>query len=140
MALKRSSFTDIDAYIATFPPEIQAILERIRTTIHAAAPDATEAISYQIPTFKLNGNLVHFAAFQQHIGLYPPVKGDAKLEREVAPYAGEKGNLRFPLDQPIPYELIVRIVRHRVKQSPPKPPAKRSRAGKQRRAAGSSPG
>lgn len=115
----------IDEYIAGFPPAVQAILERIREIVRAAAPGAQEAMSYQIPTFKLNGNLVHFAAFQHHIGFYPPVKGDAALEKAVAPYAGEKGNLRFPLDRPVPYELIERIVKLRVTQSPPKPSAKR---------------
>ncbi len=121
--------TTIDEYIAGFPPAVQAILGRIREIVRAAAPGAQEAMSYQIPTFKLNGNLVHFAAFQHHIGLYPPAKGDAVLERELAPYAGEKGNLRFPLDQPIPYELIARIVKLRVAQSPPKAEARRPGRG-----------
>ena len=106
----------IDEYIAMFPPAVQEVLEKIRLTIRAAAPAAQEAISYQIPTFKLNGNLVHFAAFKAHIGFYPPVKGDAKLVKAVSPYAGPKGNLRFPLDQPIPYDLIKRIAKLRVKQ------------------------
>jgi uncharacterized protein YdhG (YjbR/CyaY superfamily) len=119
----------IDEYIAGFPPAVQALLERIREIVRAAAPGAQEAMSYQIPTFKLNGNLVHFAAFQHHIGFYPPVKGDADMERAVAPYAGEKGNLRFPLDRPIPYELIARIVRLRVAQSPPKAGARRPGRG-----------
>src|ERR1700677_601907 len=95
--------TNIDEYIALFSPEVQAILEKIRGIVKNAAPDAQETISYRIPTFKLNGALVHFAAFQRHIGFYPPVRGDAKLEKEIASYRGEKGNLRFPLDRPIPY-------------------------------------
>jgi uncharacterized protein YdhG (YjbR/CyaY superfamily) len=117
----------IDEYIAGFSPEVQAILERIRATIRKAAPDAQETISYRIPAFTLNGILVYFAAFKQHIGLYPPVKGDARLERAIAPYAGEKGNLRFPLDQPIPYGLIERIVKLRVKQNLEKAAAKRKK-------------
>ncbi len=108
---------NVDEYIATFSPQVQAVLERIRTTVRRTAPDAQEIISYKIPAFTLNGILVYFAAFKKHIGLYPPVKGDAKLEKAISPYAGEKGNLRFPLDQPIPYDLIKRIVKLRVKQN-----------------------
>ena len=108
---------NIDEYIATFSPEIRAILEKIRLTIRTAAPDAEEAISYRMPTFEQNGVLVHFAAFKNHIGLYPPVRGDEELGEALAPYAGEKGNLRFPLDQPIPYGLIERIVKHKLKQN-----------------------
>jgi uncharacterized protein YdhG (YjbR/CyaY superfamily) len=107
----------IDEYNAGFPPEKRAILEKIRTTIRNAAPDAKEVISYRMPTFTQNGVLVHYAAFKKHIGLYPPVSGDAELEAALAPYAGEKGNLRFPLDQPIPYDLIARIVKHKLKQN-----------------------
>src|SRR4249919_2865079 len=116
MATGRAKAESIDEYIAAFSPEVQVILERIRLTISTAAPDAQEAISYQIPTFKLNGALVYFAAFKNHIGFYPPVSGDARLKKAVSLYAGEKGNLRFPLDQPIPYGLIARIVKLRVKQ------------------------
>ena len=107
---------NIDEYTAAFTPEIQSILEKIRATIRKAAPDATEKISYGMPTFALSGNLVHFAAFKNHIGLYPPVKGDAKLQSDIAPYKGEKGNLKFPLDKPIPHALIARIVKFRVKE------------------------
>ena len=107
----------IDDYNAGFPPEKRAILEKIRTTIRDAAPDAKEVISYRMPTFTRDGVLVHYAAFKNHIGLYPPVSGDAQLESALAPYAGEKGNLRFPLDQPIPYDLIGRIVKHKLKQN-----------------------
>jgi uncharacterized protein YdhG (YjbR/CyaY superfamily) len=107
---------NIDEYIASFPAEIQAILEKIRATIRKAAPAAQEKISYGIPTFALSGNLIHFAAFKNHIGLYPPVKGDAKLQAAIAPYKGEKGNLKFPLDQPIPYALIGRIAKSRAKE------------------------
>jgi uncharacterized protein YdhG (YjbR/CyaY superfamily) len=108
---------DIDDYIAAFSPEIQSILQKIRVTIQKAAPDAAETISYQIPTFVLHGNLVHFAAFKSHIGFYPPVKGDEKLRQELSIYAGEKGNLRFPLDERIPYALIRRIVKARVREN-----------------------
>lgn len=117
MATGRVTPQSIDEYIAAFSPEVQAILEKIRSTIRNAAPDARETISYQMPAFTLNGVLVYFAAFKKHIGLYPPVSGDAELETAISPYAGEKGNLRFPLDQPIPYELIERIVKLRAKQN-----------------------
>ncbi len=86
-------------------------------TIRQAAPDAQETISYNIPAFTLDGALVYFAAFRKHIGFYPPVRGDANLEKAIGTYAGKKGNLQFPLDQPIPYDLIQRIVKLRVKQS-----------------------
>jgi uncharacterized protein YdhG (YjbR/CyaY superfamily) len=111
----------------TEAPEVQAILQRIRRTISDAAPDAQETISYHMPTFTQSGVLVHFAAFKKHIGFYPPVTGDARLEKAIAPYAGEKGNLRFPLDQPIPYGLIERIVKLRVKQNLAKAAAKRKK-------------
>jgi uncharacterized protein YdhG (YjbR/CyaY superfamily) len=117
MTTGRTAPKSIDEYIAAFCPEVQAILERVRLTISNAAPDAQETISYQIPTFILSGALVHFAAFKHHIGFYPPVKGDARLEKAISKYAGEKGNLRFPLGQPIPYGLIERIVKLRVKQN-----------------------
>ncbi len=120
----RKSPRSIDEYITAFSPEIRAILERIRSTISKAAPRAQETISYGIPTFTLNGALVYFAAFKEHIGFYPPVKGDATLERAVSAYAGEKGNLRFPLDRPIPYGLIERIVKLRVKQNSAKAAAR----------------
>ena len=109
--------TNIDEYIAGFPPEVQAILEKIRLTIQEAAPDAQETISYKIPAFALNGILVYFAAFKKHIGFYPPVRGDAKLAKLLAPFAGPKGNLQFPLGKPIPYDLIERIVKLRVKKN-----------------------
>lgn len=116
MTTSRTKPATIDEYISASSPEVQAILRRIRATVRSAAPGAQEVISYQMPAFKVNGVLVYFAAFQKHIGLYPPVSGDAGLERAIAPYAGEKGNLRFPLDQPIPYDLIARIAKHRLKQ------------------------
>jgi uncharacterized protein YdhG (YjbR/CyaY superfamily) len=107
----------IDEYIAAFPPAVQKILERVRRTARKAAPEAEEVISYQMPALRQNGILIYFAAWKNHIGLYPPIEGDAKIEKAVARYAGEKGNLQFPLDEPIPYELIARIVKLRVKQN-----------------------
>jgi uncharacterized protein YdhG (YjbR/CyaY superfamily) len=108
---------NIDEYIAACSPEVQAILEKIRQTIANAAPGAEETLSYKMPAFKLGGGvLVYFAAFKKHVGLYPPVKGDASLQKACSIYAGEKGNLRFPLDRPIPYELVERIIKLRVRQ------------------------
>jgi uncharacterized protein YdhG (YjbR/CyaY superfamily) len=107
----------IDEYIASFPPDIQTILQRIRLTIRQAAPDAQECISYNMAAFTLQGTLVYFAAFKKHIGFYPPVRADAKLAKAISQYAGEKGNLRFPLDQPIPFDLITKIVKLRIKQN-----------------------
>ena len=107
----------IDEYIANFPKDIQAILKKIRTTIRKAAPSAGEAIKYQIPTFTLNGNLVHFAAFKEHIGFYPAPRGIDEFKDEVAIYRTGKGTLQFPLNQPIPYDLITRIVKFRAEEN-----------------------
>jgi uncharacterized protein YdhG (YjbR/CyaY superfamily) len=113
----RSAARNIDEYIAAFSPEVQSILAKIRLTIRKAAPAAQEKISYRIPAFTFGGGaLIYFAAFKEHIGLYPPVRGDKKLEKEISPFKGEKGNLRFPLDEPIPYALISRIVKFRVRE------------------------
>jgi len=123
---------NIDEYISTRTPSVRKILERIRRVIRKAAPGAQETISYGIPAFRLDGILLYFAAFKNHVGLYPPVRGDARLQRAMAPYAGEKGNLKFPLDQPIPYELIERIAKLRARQNRAKAetrhPKKRSTA------------
>jgi uncharacterized protein YdhG (YjbR/CyaY superfamily) len=111
--------TPIDDYIAAFPAAVRKILRAVRTTIRQAAPDAVESISYRIPTFKLDGRpLVYFAGFKNHIGMYPPVK-NAVLKKAAARYAGDKGNLRFPLDEKIPHTLIARIVRSKVKDAAP---------------------
>ncbi len=107
----------MDEYIAGFPHEIQEILEKIRKTIRRAAPQAEESIKYQMPTFTLNGNLVHFAAFKKHIGLYPTPSGTEKFREELSPYETGKGSIRFPLDKPIPYGLISKIVKFRVKEN-----------------------
>jgi uncharacterized protein YdhG (YjbR/CyaY superfamily) len=117
MATKPATPTTIDEYISAFSPEVQAILQKIRQVVRSVAPDAEETISYKIPAFKLHGVLVYFAAFKNHIGFYPPIKGDAQLEKDVSPYVNEKGNLRFPLNQPIPYDLIKRLTKFRVKQN-----------------------
>jgi len=117
MRTKHAAAEDIDVYIAGFPDNVQAILEKIRMTISKAAPDAEEAIKYQIPTFTLGGNLIHFAGFTNHIGLYPAPRGNATFKDELSAYEGGKGTVRFPLDKPIPYSLITRIVKFRVKES-----------------------
>src|SRR5882672_5112895 len=116
--------TNIEEYIAASPATVRPILREIRRVIRAAAPEAEEVISYRMPAFKQRGILVYFAAFKSHIGLFPPVRGDAKLAKALAPYAGPKGNLKFPLDRPIPYTLIRRVVRLRVKQDSAKARAK----------------
>ena len=116
MGSGRTAATNVDEYIAGFPPEVQAILRRVRQVVRDAAPQAKEVISYGVPALKQNGILVYFAAFRSHIGFYPPVTGDARILNAVAPYAGEKGNLRFPFDKPIPYDLIARVTELRAKQ------------------------
>jgi uncharacterized protein YdhG (YjbR/CyaY superfamily) len=124
----RPTPANVDEYIATFPPAVRAILRKVRRAVRAAAPDAREVISYRMPALKQGGILVYFAAFKGHIGLFPPVKGDATLEKAAARYAGPKGNLRFPLDEPIPYGLIERLTRLRARQD--RAAAKRSKARK----------
>ena len=113
----RKQFETIDDYIKTFPTDVQSILEKMRQTIRKAAPEAVEAVSYQMPTFKLNGkNLVHFAAFKSHIEFYPIPSGIEAFRRELSPYKQGKGSAQFPVDQPIPYDLVEKIVRFRVKE------------------------
>ena len=106
----------IDEYIASSPEEVRPVLQSIRATVRKAAPQAEERISYRMPAFFHEGALVYFAAFKQHIGLYPPVR-DAALRAELARYAGPKGNLRFPLSEPMPFELIRRVVQARLRES-----------------------
>jgi uncharacterized protein YdhG (YjbR/CyaY superfamily) len=127
---QRMPYRDIDEYIAAYPAEVQEILQKIRALIRTAVPAAGEKISYGIPTFTLNGNLIHFAAFKHHIGMYPPVAGDDKLDAALARYRGEKGNLRFPLDEPIPYNLIRRVVKARVHEQSARSAAKAKRTPK----------
>lgn len=115
MKTQKTPPRDIDAYIAGFPKDVQKILEKIRVTIKKAAPDAGETIKYQMPTFTLNGNLVHFGAFKKHIGLYPVPRGIRPFKDELSDYAGDKSTVRFPLDKPMPFDLISRIVKFRVK-------------------------
>ena len=114
---KKAGFTSIDEYIATFPEDTQKILEEIRATIKAAAPEAEEKISYQMPTFFLKGNLIHFAAFKNHIGIYPTPSGTQAFKDEISRYQGAKGSIRLPIDEPMPLELISRIVKFRVAEN-----------------------
>ncbi len=117
MDSKKSGINSIDDYIATFPQDIQNILQELRATIKAAAPDAEEKISYQMPTFFLNGNLVHFAAFKKHIGFYPTPSGIEAFQKELSVYDGAKGSVQFPIDEPMPLKLISRIVKFRAAEN-----------------------
>ncbi len=118
---------NMDEYISLFPTDVQTILEKIRLTIKKAAPTAQETINYQMPTFTLHGNLVHFAAFKNHIGFYPTPSGIENFKKELSVYEGAKGSVRFPLDKPIPYALIGKIVKFRVKEVMQKAEAKSSK-------------
>jgi len=106
----------IDAYLASLSPAVREILETVRRIVQEEIPEATETIGYQMPAFKVERIFFYFAAFKKHLGIYPPVKGDEALQRDLAPYSGPKGNLKFPFDQPVPYELIRRVVRTLAKQ------------------------
>lgn len=117
MQADKQSPQTIDEYIAGFSPEVQQVLEEIRHTVRTAAPEATEAISYQMPTYRLKGNLVHFAAFKHHIGFYPTPSGIEGFQDELAGYVSAKGSVQFPLDQPMPLALIRRIVQFRVQEN-----------------------
>jgi uncharacterized protein YdhG (YjbR/CyaY superfamily) len=112
--MKAMSRSDIDTYIATCEPAVRPILRRIRATIRKAAPRAEERISYRMPAFFQDGVLIYFAAFKNHIGIYPPVR-DKTLKAQLARYAGPKGNLKFPLDEPFPYALLTKIVKARLR-------------------------
>ena len=109
--------TNIDEYIGTFPNDVQEILEKVRITIQKAAPDATEKISYSMPAFEQNGIVVYFAAFKNHIGLYALPTGHEAFKEEFSPYKIGKGSVQFPFDKPIPYDLITKIVKFRVKEN-----------------------
>jgi uncharacterized protein YdhG (YjbR/CyaY superfamily) len=124
MKSRQTHFTTVDEYVAAFPSDIKSVLNEIRATIRKAAPEATEKISYNMPAFWQGRDIVYFGAFKTHIGLYPPVR-DPDLIEETLPYRGEKGNLKFPLDQPIPYALISRIVSARVTERLERGPAAR---------------
>jgi uncharacterized protein YdhG (YjbR/CyaY superfamily) len=117
MTMKRIQAENIDGYIASFPKDIQKMLGEIRATISKAAPEAEEAIKYAMPTFTLNGNLVHFAAFKNHIGFYPAPTGIEAFKKELSVYKGAKGSVQFPLDKPLPLTLISKIVKYRVKKN-----------------------
>lgn len=124
-------FDTIDEYIADCPERVQGKLHELRNAIKTAAPEAFEKISYQMPTFFLQGNLVHFAAHKNHIGFYPTPSGIEPFEKELSRYASTKGAIRFPLDEPLPLNLIQRIVKHRVEENLTKAAAK-SRLKKKR--------
>jgi uncharacterized protein YdhG (YjbR/CyaY superfamily) len=124
---KSTTPTNIDEYIAGFPREVRVTLQKIRLTIKKAAPDAQETISYQIPTFKLHGTLISFAAFSKHIGLYPAPSGSERFNRELSAFRASKSTVRFPLDKPVPYGLITRIVKLRVKANQEKASSKSKR-------------
>jgi uncharacterized protein YdhG (YjbR/CyaY superfamily) len=126
MDASNKQFKTIDEYISMFPDDVQTILNRVRQTIREAAPDAEETINYQMPTFTLNGNLVHFAAFKSHIGFYPTPTGIEAFKEELSPYKGAKGSVQFPIDQPMPLALIRRIVEYRVKENSARKPKKKS--------------
>ena len=117
MDTDKISFTAIDEYIAQFPPDVREKLQQIRAVIKEAAPEATEKIGYQMPAFYLNGNLVYFAAFKHHIGFYPAPRGIAAFQEELSQYKGAKGSVQFPLDRPLPLELISRIVKFRAQEN-----------------------
>lgn len=114
---EKAGFGSIDEYIAAFPEETQKILHELRATIKAAAPDAEEKISYQMPAFALKGNLVYFAALKNHIGFYPTSSGITAFKDELSKYESSKGAVRFPLDKPLPLKLIKKIVKFRVAEN-----------------------
>ena len=132
MDASNKQFKTIDEYISMFPDDVQTILNQVRQTIREAAPDAEETINYQMPTFTLNGNLVHFAAFTSHIGFYPTPTGIEAFKEELSPYKGAKGSVQFPIDQPMPLSLIRRIVEYRVKENSARKPKKKSRGRKEK--------
>ena len=127
MTTERRTFSNIDEYIAVFPAHVQEILKTLRATIRAAAPEAEERISYQMPTFSLKGNLVHFAAYKNHIGFYPTSSGIEKFKAELSAYEGGKGSVKFPLDEPLPFDLVSEIVRFRVQENLERAAAKGSK-------------
>lgn len=115
--MAKTDFQSIDEYIDTFPEEVQEILQKIRETIQQTAPDAKEVISYQMPTFRLHGILVHFAAFKHHISFFPTPSAIEAFKEELSSYETSKGTVKFPMGKPVPFELIERIVEFRVKEN-----------------------
>ena len=120
------AYHTVDDYINSFPDGVQVLLRQMRTTIQSAAPGAEEVISYAMPTYKLYGNLVHFAAFKAHIGFYPVPSGIAAFEKELSPYKSAKGSAKFPLTEPLPLKLVEQIVKFRVKENEAKAAVKKS--------------
>ena len=127
---KRKASASIDEYIAGFPKNIQELLEKLRVTIKKAAPGAEETINYAIPTFTLKGNLVHFAAFKDHIGFYPAPSGIDAFKKELSVYEGAKGSIKFPIDKPLPLGLVSQIVKFRVKENEEKIPRQKKSSAK----------
>ena len=125
--MNKQAIKDIDSFIAQFPFATQKILNKVRATIQKAAPEATETINYGIPTFQLHGNLVHFSAYEHHIGFYPGAAGIAHFQKEISKYKSAKGSVQFPLTEPIPYELITKITLYRVEQNKAKAALKKVR-------------
>lgn len=117
MAPPKATYKDIDAYISLFPKEVQTVLQKVREVISKAAPGAEETINYGIPTFTLKGNLVHFAAFKNHIGFYPTPSAIEAFKKELSIYEGAKGSVQFPLSKAMPFSLITKIVKYRVKEN-----------------------
>lgn len=117
METDKINYLSIDDYIGQFPAEVQVILNKLRTVIKDSAPEAVEKISYQMPTFALHGNLVHFAAYKNHIGFYPTPSGIEAFKQDLSDYKGAKGSVQFPLERPLPYELISKIVKFRVAEN-----------------------
>jgi len=123
---EKRTFQTIDEYIEGFPPETRDLLQKLHSVIRDAAPQASETISYQMPTFRLNGNLVHFAAFQNHIGFYPTPSGIEKFQAQLSSYKNAKGSVQFPITKPLPYDLIAEIVKFRVEENLLKTKSKKS--------------
>lgn len=119
--MKENSNTDVDEYISTFPKDVQKVLKKLRQTIRESAPNAEETINYGIPTFRLEGNLVHYAAFKKHIGFYPTPSGIVAFKKDLSQFETSNGTIKFPLDKPIPFDLVRKIVRFRVKEQLGKP-------------------
>jgi uncharacterized protein YdhG (YjbR/CyaY superfamily) len=117
MERNKSTFESIDEYISKFSPEVQEILKTLRKVIKESAPDADEKISYQMPTFALYGNLVHFAAYKNHIGFYPAPSAIDAFKQELAPYKSAKGSVQFPIEKPLPYDLISKMVKFRAAEN-----------------------
>lgn len=120
-------FKDIDSYIATFPKNVQVLLEQVRNAIKSSAPKAEEVISYNMPAFKLHGMLVYFAGYKQHIGFYPTASGIAEFQEEISKYKNAKGSVQFPLDKPMPLALIKKMVKFRVKENSEKAKLKKAK-------------